>query len=346
MKRTTIPRADARGVTATMTAVVQSRFGTDPAAVLTVAEVDLPAIGPDDVLVRVRAASIDRGTWHLMAGLPYALRIAGFGLRRPKYRDPARALSGTVEAVGSSVTDLAPGDEVYGVGLCVLAQYARAPRAKLARKPGVLSFEEAAAVPISGLTAFQAVHTHGRVGAGQRVLVTGASGGVGSFAVQVAAALGGEVTGVASGAKLDMVRALGASDAVDYTSDDLDTQLVTRGLYDVIVDIAGHWDVSRLRRLLTRTGRLVIVGSENSGRWVGGIDRQLRASLLSPFVRQRLGSFVASEKGADLEQMRELLESGRVRAAVDQVYPLYDAVEAMSDLAAGRVRGKAVISAS
>ena len=343
MERTTVPSTNA---TASMTAVVQRRFGSDPGAVLTVDRVDVPAIGPDDVLVRVRSASLDRGTWHLMAGLPYAVRIAGFGVRRPRYRDPARAMSGTVEAVGSSVTDLVPGEEVYGVGVCVLAQYARAPRAKLARKPDALSFEEAAAVPISGLTAFQAVHTHGRVGVGQRVLVTGASGGVGSFAVQVAAALGAEVTGVASGAKLDMVRGLGAADAFDYAVDDLDTQLVSRGRYDVIVDIAGHWDVSRLRRLLTPTGRLVIVGSENGGRWVGGIDRQLRATLLSPFVSQRLGSFLASEKGADLEQMRELLESGRVRPAVDRVYPLHDAVEAMRDLVAGRVRGKAVISVS
>src|SRR4051794_24655575 len=204
----------------TMRAVVQDRYGPAPEDILRLAEVDRPTFGDDEVLVRVRAASVDRGTWHIMSGLPYPIRLAGFGLRRPKYANPGRSLAGSVEAVGDGVTGFAAGDEVFGIGGGTFAEYAAAPAGKLAAKPVNVSFEQAAAVPVSGLTALQAVRDHGHVGAGQQVLIIGASGGVGSFAVQIAKAFGAAVTGVASTAKLDMVRALGADSVLDHTRED------------------------------------------------------------------------------------------------------------------------------
>src|SRR4051794_14236515 len=262
-----------------MTAVVQDEYGPAPEDVLRVEDVERPVIGDDEVLVRVHAASVDRGTWHVMAGLPYPIRLAGFGLRRPKYRNPGRNLAGTVEAVGTGVTAFTPGDAVFGIGEASFAEYARARPEKLAHKPAKLSFDQAAAVPVSGLAALQAVRDHGRVQTGQQVLITGASGGVGTFAVQIAKAFGAEVTGVCSTAKLDAVRALGADHLVDYTTDDF-----TAGerRYDEILDIGGNRRLSDLRRALTRRGRLVIVGGETDGRWLRGGGRQNRALVLSP----------------------------------------------------------------
>ena len=234
--------ATARG--RTMRSIVQDRYGPAPEDVLRLGEVDKPAIGRDEVLVRVHAASVDRGTWHVMAGVPYAIRAAGFGLRWPKYANPGRSLAGTVEAVGAEVTGVQPGDEVFGTSNGSFAEYARARTAKLARKPANLSFGQAAAVPVSGLTALQAVRDHGRVRAGQQVLVIGASGGVGSFAVQIAKAYGAEVTAVASTSKVDLVRAIGADHVVDYTRADFADG---RHRYDVILDIAGDSPLSRLR---------------------------------------------------------------------------------------------------
>src|SRR5690242_12502429 len=262
----------------TMTAVVQDRYSAAPEDLFRIAQIGTPTIGDGDVLVRVRAASVDRGTWHIMAGLPYPIRLAGFGLRRPKYANPGRALAGTVEAVGAGVSGFSPGDAVYGIGQASFAEYARAPVGKLTAKPANLSFAQAAAVPVSGLTALQAVRDHGRIQPGEQVLIIGASGGVGSFAVQLAKSAGAEVTGVCSSGKVDEVRALGADHVVDYTR-----QEVTDGRqhYDVILDIGGNRRLSLLRRTLTPRGRLVIVGSENGGRWLGGTDRQIRARLLS-----------------------------------------------------------------
>ena len=262
----------------TMAAIVQDEYGAAPEDVLRLEEIDTPTIGEREVLVRVRAASVDRGTWHVMAGLPYPIRLAGFGVRRPKYSNPGRALAGTIEAVGSDAAGFEPGDKVFGICDGSFAEYARVRTDKLAHHPANLSFEQAAAVPISGLTALQAVRDHGRVQAGEKVLIVGASGGVGTFAVQIAKAFGAEVTGVSSAAKVEAVRALGADHVVDYSRDDF-TSGAQR--YDVILDIGGNRRLSHLRRALTPRGRLVIVGGETDGRLLGGADRQIRAILLS-----------------------------------------------------------------
>ncbi|MEY2568617.1 MAG: hypothetical protein QOE35_3146 [Actinomycetota bacterium] len=327
---------------ATMQAIVQAAYGSVPEDVLRLADVPRPAIAEDEALVRVHAASVDRGTWHVMAGLPYPVRVAGFGLRRPKALNPGRSVAGTVEAVGTRVHDFQPGDEVFGV--CdggAFAEFAAAKATKLARKPTNISFEEAAAVPVSGLTALQAVRDQAQLTAGQTVLIVGASGGVGTFAVQIAKALGAEVTGVCSTAKVDLVRSIGADHVVDYTHEDF-----TKGdiRYDAIVDIGGNTRVSDLRRILTPRGRLVIAGGETDGRWLGGFDRQVRAMLLSPFVSQKLGTFVASENGADLQALRELIEAGKVTPAVERAYPLRSTVEAVRHVQDGHARGKVVIA--
>jgi len=278
-------------------AIVQDEYGTQPEVVLRLAEIDTPAIRDDEVLVAVRAAGVDRGVWHLMAGLPYLVRIMGYGLRRPKSRVPGSDVAGTVEAVGKHVTGFEPGDEVFGTCHGSFAEHARARASRLAPKPATLSFEQAAAVPISALTALQGLRDHGRVQAGQKVSIVGASGGVGTFAVQIAKAFGAEVTGVCSTAKTDLVRALGADHVIDYTRDDFaDGQ----HRYDAIVDTGGNRRLSDLRRALTPRGRLVIVGAETGGRWLGGTDRQLRALMLSLLVQQKLGTFISSENAEDL----------------------------------------------
>ncbi len=324
-----------------MTSVVQDRYGSAPEDVLELQVVSRPTLGEDMVLVRVHAGSVDRGTWHIMAGLPYPIRLAGFGLRRPKYANPGRSLAGTIEAVGAAVTGFAPGDAVFGIGDATFAEYARARPDKLAAKPTNATFEEAAAVPISGLTALQAVRDHGRVRPGQSVLIIGASGGVGSFAVQIAKALRAEVTGVCSPAKVDAVEALGADHVLDYTREEVTDG---RRRFDVVLDIGGNRRLSQLRRALTPTGRLVIVGGETHGRWLGGIDRQIRATLLSPFISQTLGTFVASENATDLSALRDLIMAGTVTPAVDRTYPLTGVAAAIRCLLDGQARGKLVVS--
>lgn len=321
--------------------IVQDRYGSAPEDVLRLGEIDRPVIGDGEVLVRVLATSVDRGTWHVMAGLPYPIRLAGFGLRRPKYANPGRSLAGTIEAVGPGVTGFRVGDAVYGVGGAAFAELARARADKLAPQPANVSFAQAAAVPVSGLTALQAVRDHAKVEAGQQVLVIGASGGVGSFAVQIAKTFGAEVTGVASTPKVEAVRALGADHVVDYTRED-----VTDGgkRYDVVLDIGGNRKLSGLRRLLIPRGRLVIVGGETDGRWLGGTDRQIRASLLSPFVGQKLGTFVAKENAADLVALGQLLETGAVTPAIDRSFPLDQTVAAVRYLLDGKACGKIVVT--
>jgi|tagenome__1003787_1003787.scaffolds.fasta_scaffold20729081_2 NADPH:quinone reductase-like Zn-dependent oxidoreductase len=325
----------------TMRAVVQDRYGSAPEDVLRIGEVDRPAIGDGQVLVRVDAASIDRGTWHIMAGLPYPIRLAGFGLRRPAYTNPGRCLAGTIEAVGPSVADRQPGDEVFGIGESTFAEYAAARSDRLAPRPHNLSPAQAAAVPVSGLTALQAVRDHGRIEAGQQVLVLGAGGGVGTFAVQIAKARGAEVTGVCSTSKVDLVRALGADHVVDHTREEVPDG---RHRYDVVLDVGGNRPLSRLRRALTPRGRLVIVGGETDGRLLGGSDRQIRATLLSVLVRQQLGTFVARENAADLLVLREMIEAGTVTPAVDRAYPLGETAAAIRHLLDGHTRGKLVVS--
>jgi NADPH:quinone reductase-like Zn-dependent oxidoreductase len=326
----------------TMRAIVQDEYGSAPEEVLRLDEIAKPlAIGDDEVLVRVHAASVDRGTWHMMAGLPYPIRIAGFGLRRPKAANPGRSVAGTVEAVGKDVAGLKPGDEVYGTSDAALAEYSRARASRLALKPANLSYEQAAAVPVSGLTALQAVRDRARVRAGQRVLIVGASGGVGTFAVQIAKAFGAEVTGVSSRAKMELVQALGADHIIDYSRDDFADG---EHRYDVILDIGGNRRLSDLRRALTPRGRLVIVGGETDGRWLGGTDRQMRAQLLSPLVSQKLGTFVSSENAEDLAALRELTESGKLTPAIDRTYPLSGTPAAIRRVQEGRARGKVVIA--
>jgi NADPH:quinone reductase-like Zn-dependent oxidoreductase len=334
------PGKPALAAALTMQAIVQDGYGSAPGDVLRLAEVARPAVGDDEILVRVRAASVDRGTWHIMAGLPYPIRVAGFGVRRPKALNPGRSVAGTVAAVGANVTAFVPGDDVYGTCAGAFAEYAVAVAGRLAPKPASLSFEQAAAVPVSALTALQAVRDHARVQAGQRVLVIGASGGVGTFAVQIAKALGAEVTGVCSTAKRDLVRALGADHVVDYTREDF----AAGDRYDAIVDIGGNSRLSHLRRALTPRGRLVITGGETDGRWLGGSDRQIRAMLLSPLVSQKLGTFVASENAEDLAALTVLIEAGKLAPAIDRTYPLSEAAAAVEHVQEGRARGKVVIA--
>jgi NADPH:quinone reductase-like Zn-dependent oxidoreductase len=324
----------------TMRALVQRRYGTDPEAVLDVTDVATPDITPDEILVRVAAAGVDMGTWHCMTGLPYAMRAFGFGFRAPKAMNPGRSFAGTVELVGDHVVGFAPGDEVYGTCDGSFAELVRAQPGMVARKPSNLTFEQAASAPISGGTALQAVRRAAIV-AGERVLIVGASGGVGSFAVQIAKARGAEVTGVCSTAKVDLVRSLGADHVIDYSVDDIDVAGVE---YDVILDIGGNRSLSELRRVLTRSGRLVIVGGETDGRLLGGFGRSLRAVAVSPFVPQTLGMLASTETAEDLDLLRELIEDGLVTPAVDRVFPLDDAASAIAEQRDGRVRGKVVIA--
>jgi NADPH:quinone reductase-like Zn-dependent oxidoreductase len=324
----------------TMRAVVQGRYGTEPGRVLWLDRVAKPAIGAGEVLVRVHAAGVDRGTWKLMAGIPYLMRAVGFGLRGPKAKVPGLDVAGTIEAVGANVTGLQPGQEVFGTGRGSFADYARARADRLAPKPVNIGFEQAAAVPVSAITALQALRDKARVRPGQHVLIIGASGGVGSFAVQLAKAFGAEVTGVCGTAKLDLVRAAGADHVIDYTRED-----VTGGRhrYDVVIDIGGGRPVRQLRRALTPRGTLVITGSENE-RWLGGIGRNLRAALLSPWVSQRLTAFIARQNGADLLALKDLIESGAITPLIDRAYPLGEAPAAIRHLAEGRARGKVVLT--
>jgi NADPH:quinone reductase-like Zn-dependent oxidoreductase len=329
-----MPRA---GTQTTMRAIVQDRYGS--ADVLRLAERNRPTLKADQVLVRVHAAGLDRGTWHLMTGLPYLVRL-GFGLRRPRNPVPGRDLAGTVVAVGAQVTRFKVGDEVFGTGLGSWAEHAAAPENRLTHKSAGLSFPEAAVLPVSGLTALQAVRDTGRVQPGHQVLVIGASGGVGCFAVQIARAYGAEVTGVCRGDKADLVRTLGATDVIDYTREDFTTG-PTR--YDLIIDINGNHRTSQLRRVLAPKGTLVIVGGENGGTITGGMGRPLRAAMLSPFVRQRLTMLVANEHHSGLEELSQLVESGQLTPVVDRSYPLAEAADAMRRLEAGHARGKIAI---
>ncbi|WP_298460730.1 NAD(P)-dependent alcohol dehydrogenase [uncultured Cellulomonas sp.] len=321
-----------------MRAVTQDRYGDADA--LSISDEPTPTAGPGEVLLEVNTAGVDRGVWHLMTGLPYLTRLLGYGLRRPAQRVPGMDVAGRVVAIGQGVTDLAVGDEVFGIGIGTFAEYARARVDKLVRKPAGLSFDQAAVVAISGLTAHQGLHKAGQVRAGQSVLVLGASGGVGSHVVQLARAAGAEVTGVASGAKGDLVRALGAHRVLDYTTTD-PTDGSAR--YDLIIDTGGRTPVRRLRRALTSTGTLVIVGGEGGGRFTGGFGRQLRALALSPFVSQRLTSVMSKEHRDGLEPLVAAIEAGELTPAVGRCYALDQVPQAIRDLADGRARGKSVI---
>jgi NADPH:quinone reductase-like Zn-dependent oxidoreductase len=321
-----------------MQANVQSRYGIVPEEVMRLERIARPVLAAGEVLVRVQAAGVDRGTWHLMAGQPYMMRL-GFGFRGPRNRVPGMDVAGTVVATGPGVTRFTTGDEVFGMARSSFAEYAAAREGKLARKPAALSYAQAGAFAVSGLTALQGLRDAGHLQPGQKVLIIGASGGVGSYAVQLAKVFGAEVTGVCRSAKTDFVRSVGADHVIDYTRADF---AAGRERYDLIFDIGGNAELSRLRRVLAPRGTLVIAGGEGA-RWTG-VGRQLRALALSPLVRQRLTMFISRPRPADLDTLRQLAESGQVTPVIDGTFPLAEAPQAIRRLDAGQVRGKLAIT--
>ena len=324
-------------VAPTMRAIVQRTYGSTDTLHHTTAETPTPR--DTEVLVAVSAAAVDRGTWHLMAGRPYAARLA-FGLRRPKTQIPGRSLAGTVVRVGAEVERFVVGDRVFGTGRGAFADFATAGEDTLALIPSGLDFAAAAAIPDSGLTALEAITDVAQVAAGQSVLIIGASGGVGSFATQIASNIGAHVTGVCSTAKAELVRSLGATRVIDYTRTTIESDGTT---YDVIIDIGGNTPLRRLRKVMEPDGTLVIVGGEGGGRWLGGTDRQLRALAWSPFIGQRLTTFIVNEHHSGLDELSAMSAAGTVTVAVTKRYALADVPTAIDDLVAGRIAGKAVI---
>lgn len=324
-------------MTTTMKAIVQETYGS--ADVLELRDVDQPTPSAGEVLVRVRAAGISRGDVHLMKGEPYLMRAA-FGIRAPKNRVAGLDVAGTVVAIGPDVTRFAVGEEVFGIARGSFAEYTVAREDKLAHKPSSLTFPQAAAMPISGLTALRAIDAAG-VHAGQSVLVIGASGGVGSYAVQLAVASGATVTGVASGAKAQLVWDLGASDVIDYAHEDFADGSRS---FDVVLDIGGMTPLGRLRRALTRTGTLIIVGGESGATWSPGLGRQLHAVLLNPFVSQRLGMVMNKEHYSGLERLAGHAVDGELASFMDKPFDLISTADAVRHLMAGKARGKVVIT--
>lgn len=324
-----------------MKAIIQDRYG--PADVLQFRAIDPPAPGAEEVLVAVRAAGVDPGVWHLMTGRPYLVRAIGFGLRRPKVAVLGRDLAGVIERVGAAVTGFHPGDEVYGTSdTGSFAEYATVPVHRLALKPARLSFEQAAVTPVSGVTALQALRDCGRVTAGQRVMVIGAAGGVGSYAVQLAKAFGATVTAVCGTGKADLVRSLGADEVIDYTREQIDRD---GPRHDLIIDTAGNRPLSLLRRAMTPHGTLVLVGGEHGGGpLLGGFDRQLRAPLASTFVSQRLRALMAKENAEDLRTLTQLIDAGAVTPHLDRTYPLARAADAIGYLTEGHAAGKVALT--
>jgi len=321
-----------------MRAIVQDVYGS--ADRLRLSATGKPAIAADEVLVQVRAAGVDRGTCHLMRGEPYLMRILGFGFRGPKNHVLGLDVAGTVAAAGSGVTRFQVGDEVLGIARGSFADYAAAREDRLVPKPAALSFEQAAVVAVSGLAAIKGLHA-GRIAAGQKVLIIGASGGVGTYAVQLAKASRATVTGVCSTAKIDLVRSIGADQVIDYTREDFADG---RQHYDLILDIGGDSGLSRLRRALTPKGTLVIAGGEGD-KWTG-VGRQLRALALSPVVPQRLTMYVSStnKRQADLQALRQHIEAGHLTPVVGKTFPLPDVPEAIRHLESGRAQGKIAIT--
>jgi NADPH:quinone reductase-like Zn-dependent oxidoreductase len=326
----------------TMKAIVQSRYGP-PREVLALEDVAEPAVGDDDVLVRVHAAAVNPADWHLIRGDPYIARLS-FGLRGPRDSVPGCDLAGRVEAIGSAVTAFTPGDEVFGSpfvrGLGAFAERASVPHDVLAKKPANLSFEHSAALPVAALTALQGLRDHGQVGPGHRVLIVGASGGVGSFAVQIAGSLGAEVTGVCSTRNVDVVRSLGADHVIDYTREDF-AEGAAR--YDLVFQLAGTRSPSECRRALTPKGTLLLSSGESSGHVVGPLGRVVKARALSPFVGQKMVSFTVKPNTRDLQSVRTLVESGDVSPVIDRSYPLAEVPEAIGYLEEGHARGKVVV---
>jgi len=322
-----------------MKAITQEEYGT-PGDVLRLREIEKPTIGDDDVLVRVQATGVHIGDWLVMNGVPYLIRLMGYGLRKPKTTVPGTEFAGSVEAVGKNVKQFQPGDEVFGFGTGGLAEYAAVSQDALVLKPANATFEQAATVPVSGFTALQAVRDQAKVQPGQNVLIIGASGGVGTYAVQIAKAFGAEVTGVCSTRNVEMVRSIGADHVIDYTKEGI-TQSERR--YDVILDTAGNRSLSELRGALTSEGTLVIVGG-SGGRWLMGSGRSLRAVVVSPFVSQNLRSFISSTNKDDLVVLKELIEEGKITPVVDRAFPLTETADALNHVGARHTRGKTVVT--
>jgi NADPH:quinone reductase-like Zn-dependent oxidoreductase len=324
-----------------MKAIVYEAYGS--ADILEVKDVRKPDVEADQVLVRVRAASANPYDWHFMRGVPYIARTS-MGLRKPKYSLLGTDVAGEVEAVGNAVTRFRPGDAVFGfVGSGGFAEYVSAPEKLLALKPANLSFQQAATVPLAAVTALQGLRDAGEIQSGQEVLIVGASGGVGTFAVQIAKWYGADVTGVCSTRNLEMVRSIGADHVIDYTREDFTR---TGQRYDLILQLAGTASPSACRRALTPKGRLVLSSGDSPGRIIGPVSRIIKAVLLSPFVGQTLRPFVAKPSSDDLQFLRELIEAGRVAPVIDRTYPLTEAADAIRYLETGRARGKVVITVS
>jgi NADPH:quinone reductase-like Zn-dependent oxidoreductase len=322
-----------------MKAIIQDGYG--PPEVLQLGEVDKPIVGDDDVLVEVKAAGVDPGVWHLMTGLPYLVRVMGFGFRAPKMRVRGRDVAGVVEAVGKNVTQFKAGDEVYGICDGAFAEYVCATALHFAPKPSNLTFEQAASVPISAMTALHGLRDTAHLKQGQKALILGAAGGVGSFAVQIAKAFGAEVTGVCSTSKMELVRSIGADHVIDYTRESLSDE--TRR-FDLILDTAGRRPLSQLARILAPRGILVIVGGEGGGRWLGGFQRQLFAPIRSLFSRKKMVGLMPDERQDDLIVLKELIEAGKLNPVVGKTYPLSQTAEAIRSLHAGQAQGKLVIT--
>jgi NADPH:quinone reductase-like Zn-dependent oxidoreductase len=322
-----------------MKAIVQDRYGT--ADVLVLRDIEQPVAGDGDVLIRVHAAGVDPGVWHLMTGRPYLIRVMGFGWRAPKFRVRGRDVSGTVVAVGKRVTQFKTGDAVFGICHGAFAEYACAKEERFALKPANISFEQAAAVPISGASALNGLREVGQIQPGQKVLILGAAGGVGSFAVQLAKAWGATVTGVCSTSKVEPVRSIGADDVVDYSREDF-TDGARR--FDLILDTAGRRPMSHLRRALTEDGTLVIVGGKGGDTWLGGFQRQMLAPLRSLFGKQKLRGLMFQERQQDLLTLKQLIEAGKITPVIDRTYPLSEAAAAIRYLEQGHARGKVVVT--
>ncbi len=321
-----------------MRAIVQDKYGS--ADVLELRTIDRPEVAANEVLIEVHAAGVDRGVWHLMTGLPYLVRLAGYGITKPKNPVLGIDVAGRVVAIGPDVKRFGPGDEVFGFGNGSFAEYVTADETKLAKKPANSTFEQAAVSAVSGTTALEALTDVGRLAEDERVLIIGASGGVGTYAVQLAKALGAHVTGVSGPAMTDMVRSIGADHVFDYTSEDFADG---ESKYDLVLDIGGRNSLSRLRGVLRSHGTLVIVGGEGGNRLTGGVGRQVRAMMLSPFIGQRLTTFISSEHHTNIERLAEFLRSGAVVPAIGRRFDLAEVPSAIRLLEAGGSRGKSVV---
>jgi NADPH:quinone reductase-like Zn-dependent oxidoreductase len=320
-----------------MKAIVQDKYGSPD--VLQLEDISKPVVQADEVLVRVRAAAVNIGDWHLLRGTPYVMRMAT-GLFKPKHAVPGLDVAGQVEAVGRNVKQFRPGDEVFGWCRGAFAEYACAPESNFLPKPSNLTFEQSAAVGDSAFTALNAVRDQGKVQAGQKVLINGASGGVGTFAVQIAKSFGADVVGVCSTRNVDMVRSIGADRVIDYTQEGF---AQTEEHYDVMLDLVGNRSLSECRRALTPRGTYVLVGVSDLGRWFG-LARQMKVLVLSPFVRQRMRVFIVRHNREDLLALKELVEAGKVTPVIDRRFELSEVPEALRYQGAGHSQGKIVIA--